>query len=103
MPKPRVRKGMPSVALSRDEFSKRMRERFYDPSFAAVSPEIEKVIEVAWRNYSEHRKSPITRRAGPEFHDPEYVFRSNGSTRAEPSYKRKNQKNPQVETPNPPH
>lgn len=74
MPKPRVRKGMPNVALSRDEFSKRMRERFYDPSFAAVSTEIEKVIEVAWRNYSEHRKSPITRRAGPEFHDPEYAL-----------------------------
>ena len=74
MPKPKVRKGMPSVALSRDEFSKRMRERFYDPSFAAVNTEIEKVIEVAWRNYSEHRKSPITRRAGPEFHDPEYAL-----------------------------
>jgi multimeric flavodoxin WrbA len=72
MRKPKVRKGMPSVALSRDEFSRRIRERFYDPSFAAATPEIENVIDVAWRNYSEYRKSPRTRPAGRGFHDSEF-------------------------------
>ena len=72
MRKPKVRKGMPSVALSRDEFSRRCRARFYDPSFAAVAPEIEKVIDVAWRNYSEYHKSPRTRQAGRGFYDPEF-------------------------------
>ena len=53
MPKPKVRKGMPSVQLTKEEFSKRFRERFYDPTFSAVGPEIEKVIPVAWKNYIE--------------------------------------------------
>ena len=37
MAKPRVRKGTPSVQLSRQEFSWRVRERFYDPTFTAVT------------------------------------------------------------------
>jgi multimeric flavodoxin WrbA len=72
MPKPKVRKGTPSVQLSREEFSKRARERFYDPSFTAVAPEIEKVIDTAWKNYKEYRKSPRTRRAGRGFSDPDF-------------------------------
>ena len=72
MPKPKVRKGTPSVQLSKNEFSKRARERFYDPSFAAASAELERVIEVAWRNYREYHKSPRTKRAGAGFSDPEF-------------------------------
>src|SRR5688500_13550883 len=72
MPKPRLRTGMPSVELSKAEFAKRFRERFYDPSFAAVSAEIERVIEVAWKNYIDYHKSPRTRRAGARFSDPDF-------------------------------
>ena len=72
MPKPTVRKGTPSVQLAKEEFSKRARERFYDPSFAAVAAEIEKIIDVAWKNYTEYHKSPRTRAAGPGFSDPEF-------------------------------
>jgi len=72
MPKPRIRTGMPSVELSKNEFAKRFRERFYDPSFAAVSIEIESIIEVAWKNYIDYHKSPRTRRAGPRFSDPDF-------------------------------
>ncbi|MGH7852106.1 MAG: flavodoxin family protein [Candidatus Binatia bacterium] len=72
MPKPRVRTGMPSVELSKDEFAKRFRERFDDPSFAAVSGEIERVIDVAWKNYIEYHKSPRTRRAGARFSDADF-------------------------------
>jgi multimeric flavodoxin WrbA len=74
MPKPkvRVRKGTPSVQLSKEEFSRRAREGFYDPSFAAVAAEIERVIGVAWKNYTEYRKSPRVRRAGAGFSDPNF-------------------------------
>ena len=72
MSKPRIRTGMPSVELSKNEFAKRFRERFYDPSFAAVSIEIESIIEVAWKNYIDYHKSPRTRRAGPRFSDADF-------------------------------
>ena len=72
MPKPKVRKGMPSVQLTKEEFSRRFRERFYDPTFSAVAPEIERVIAVAWKNYIEYHKNPRTRRAGAGFSDPDF-------------------------------
>jgi multimeric flavodoxin WrbA len=72
MPKPKVRTGTPSAQLSREEFSKRARERFHDPSFTALAPEIERIIELAWKNYSEYHKSPRTRRAGAGFSDPDF-------------------------------
>ena len=72
MPKPKVRTGTPSAQLSREEFSKRPRARFYDPSFTAVASEIDSIIEVAWKNYSEYHKSPRTRRAGAGFSDPDF-------------------------------
>ncbi|HEX2226698.1 MAG TPA: NADPH-dependent FMN reductase, partial [Candidatus Binatia bacterium] len=74
MPKPKVRTGTPSAQISREEFSKRARERFYDPSFAGVAPEIERIIELAWKNYSEYHKSPRTRRAGTGFSDPDFTL-----------------------------
>jgi len=74
MPKPKVRKGTPSVQLSRDEFAKRIRQRFYDPTFAAVTPEIEKIIDVAWRNYTEYHRNPRTRKAGRGFSDSEFAL-----------------------------
>ena len=72
MPKPKVRKGMPSVQLTKEEFSKRARERFYDPTFDAVAPEIESVIAVAWKNYTEYHRNPRKRRAGRGFSDPDF-------------------------------
>jgi multimeric flavodoxin WrbA len=72
MAKPNVRKGMPDVKLSKEEFSRRARERFYDPSFDAVAPEIDKIIEIAWQNYTDYHKSPRTRAAGPGFSDPAF-------------------------------
>jgi multimeric flavodoxin WrbA len=72
MPKPRVRKGMPSVQLTKEEFAKRARERFYDPTFASVAAQIDSIIEVAWKNYSEYHKSPRTRPAGAGFSDPHF-------------------------------
>jgi hypothetical protein len=73
---PRVGQG--DVKLSREEFARRVRERFADPAFAAVTAEIDRVIDVAWNGYDEYRKSPRTRRAGAEFADPNTSSRSTG-------------------------
>jgi multimeric flavodoxin WrbA len=72
MAKPKVRKGTPSVQLTKEEFTQRVRERFYDPTFTSVSLEIDKIIEVAWKNYSEYHKSPRTRPAGSGFSNPDF-------------------------------
>jgi len=72
MAKPKVRKGMPSVQLTKEEFAKRLRQRFNDPAFERVEAELEKVIEAAWDGYDRYRKSPRTRRAGPDFTDPNF-------------------------------
>ena len=72
MPDIDVRKGMPSVELTREEFERRFRARFQDPAFAAVDSEIAAVAAVAWDNYIKYRKAPRTRKAGPKFADPNY-------------------------------
>jgi len=71
-PSPAVRKGQGDVKLSRDEFARRLAERFYDPAFDAVRPEIDRIIEVAWKSYDEYHKSPRKRKAGPGFAEPEF-------------------------------
>src|SRR5215470_2570754 len=70
--KVRIRKGMPSVQLTKSEFVQRFRSRFYDPAFDAVADEIDKVIEKAWDGYHQYRKSPRTRAAGRGFADPSF-------------------------------
>jgi multimeric flavodoxin WrbA len=69
---PKVRKGQGDTTLSREEFSRRFRARFYDPAFDALSADIERLENVAWDGYINGRKSPRTRKAGAEFADPTY-------------------------------
>ncbi len=68
----KVRKGMPSVSLTRAEFSGRVRANFYDPAFDGLRSDVDRIVEVAWAGYSHARKSPITRPAGPRYADPAY-------------------------------
>ena len=72
MARARVRKGMPSVALDKAEFARRMRWRFYDPAFTSVEREVERIVDVAWDGYNESRKAPRTRPAGAGYADPSY-------------------------------
>ena len=67
-----VRKGQGDVKLTREEFERRLRERFYDPLFQNVERQIAEIVEVAWKAYHEYHKSPRTRKAGPGFADPEF-------------------------------
>jgi multimeric flavodoxin WrbA len=69
---PVVRKEMPGVQLTREQFSQRLRDRFYDPAFEPLQNEIEKIIETAWQAYDNSRKAPRTQKAGPGYADPDY-------------------------------
>jgi multimeric flavodoxin WrbA len=68
----RVVKGSDDVGLDQREFRRRFRERFADPAFAAHDEAIETLAGVAWSAYHEGRKAPRTRKAGPEYADPDY-------------------------------
>jgi multimeric flavodoxin WrbA len=72
MPSPTVRTQDPFRPLTREQFRERFMARFYDPAFARVSAELERVCEVAWEGYDKYRKSPRTRAAGPGFAEPDY-------------------------------
>jgi multimeric flavodoxin WrbA len=69
---PKPRKGQGDVALSREEFARRLGERFHDPAFRRSQRSIERMIEIAWRTYDEYHKSPIKRRAGSDFSHPDF-------------------------------
>jgi multimeric flavodoxin WrbA len=67
-----VRKGMPSVALTKAQFTARLRERFFDPAFDPLQTEIDKIIAAAWDGYHGYRKAPRTKKAGRGYADPHY-------------------------------
>jgi multimeric flavodoxin WrbA len=69
---PEPRKGQGDVKLSRSEFERRLRERFADPGFDALAPQLHDIVEVAWSAYDEYHKSPRTTNAGPGFANPEF-------------------------------
>ena len=69
---PKPRKGTPSPRLDEAEFKRRYREQFFDPAFGVVEAEIGRIVAIAWDAYKSERKSPVTRKAGPEFGDPDY-------------------------------
>jgi hypothetical protein len=69
---PEVRKGQGSTHLSKEEFTRRLQERFYDPLFAPLAGEIHKIAEAAWLVYDQYHKSPRTQPAGPGFADPSF-------------------------------
>ena len=69
---PKIRKGQGDVALSREEFARRLRERFYDPAFDRLAGELDRLVETAWTTYHDYHKSPRTRKAGPGFANPDF-------------------------------
>ena len=69
---PAPRKGQGDVKLTREQFARTLAERFDDPCFDPVRPEIDRIVEVAWRNYDEYHRSPRRRPAGAGFADPDY-------------------------------
>jgi multimeric flavodoxin WrbA len=66
------RKGQAPAVLGRDEFRIEFHRSFVDPAFEAVSEALGAVEEVAWQNYIDGHKAPITVKAGIGFSDPDY-------------------------------
>ena len=69
---PDPRKGMPDPHLDEAEFRARYLSQFQDPAFRPLDAELERIAGAAWDAYANHRKAPVTRKAGPEFADPDY-------------------------------
>jgi hypothetical protein len=67
-----VRREMPEVKLDEAEYKRRYRARFADAAFDPWRSEIDRVTESAWLAYSDSRKAPHTRAAGPAYADPDY-------------------------------
>ena len=58
MPRIRVRKGQGDVKLSRVDFTRRLREHFYDPVFEALQPELDRITDAAWQAYDQYPQEP---------------------------------------------
>ncbi|RUM95208.1 flavodoxin family protein [Pseudaminobacter arsenicus] len=69
---PPPRKGSPSPKLGEEDFKHRYAQQFLDPAFDALRGDIDMIAAIAWEAYCASRKSPFTRKAGPEFADPDY-------------------------------
>src|SRR5205085_10639941 len=54
---PKVRTGQGSTRLSNEEFQRRRKERFYDPAFDPERDKIDRLAEIAWDAYDDHRKA----------------------------------------------
>ena len=92
-----VRKGQWPGKLSREEFGKRFREHYFDPAFHKEREAIERLEAIAWDAYSDGRKAPDTRAAGPGFSDPDYKLSVEWSeTRLRLQQAESRQKDPQT-------
>jgi multimeric flavodoxin WrbA len=69
---PHARKGQAPPHLDRETFAKRFHASFDDPLFETESEAIRRIEVIAWDAYEKSRKAPVTRKAGPEFADPDY-------------------------------
>ncbi len=67
-----IRKGQAPEPASRRVFFERYRTRFMDPAFDGERHAIDRLAAIAFEAYTEGRKAPVTRKAGPEFADPDY-------------------------------
>jgi multimeric flavodoxin WrbA len=67
-----LRKAHRYEPATQDEFIAHYKEAFYDPTFRVMDKEIHELALIAYKNYIEYHKSPITTKAGYEFQDPDY-------------------------------
>jgi multimeric flavodoxin WrbA len=63
---------MPDPQLTEAEFRARYLSQFQDPAFRPLEAELDRIAAAAWDAYANHRKAPVTRKAGPDFADPDY-------------------------------
>jgi multimeric flavodoxin WrbA len=69
---PAVRTGQAPGRLARNEFHLKFVANFSDPRFEPLRQDIARLEEVAWQNYQDGRKAPVTQKAGAGCADPDY-------------------------------
>ena len=67
-----VRKGQAPSTLPREEFRRRYLAMFVDSAFNGERAAIERLASIAYDAYTDGRKAPLTKKAGPEFEDRNY-------------------------------
>ena len=67
-----IRKGQAPGHIDRAAFHDRFMQPFQDSAFGAESESLKRIEILAWQAYDEGRKSPVTRKAGPGYADPDY-------------------------------
>lgn len=67
-----IRTGEAGSKLSREQFSQRFLATFADPDFQPEAEALARIEQIAWHNYQEGRKAPVTQKAGDQFADPDY-------------------------------
>jgi multimeric flavodoxin WrbA len=70
MSKPRTGQAPPKI--DRETFHSRFVHSFIDPAFDPVREQIARIEEIAWHNFQQSHKAPLTEKAGPGFADPDY-------------------------------
>jgi len=69
-----VRKGQIPGPMSRDEFRERYLNAFKDPAYKIEWQSLVRIEAIAWDAYTSNRKSPLARKAGPGYADPDYIL-----------------------------
>ncbi|PPC94872.1 MAG: NADPH-dependent FMN reductase [Methylotenera sp.] len=67
-----TRKGQAPSKLNRDEFRIVFSRSFEDPKFEKIADSLVHVEQIAWENYRDSHKAPLTTPAGEGFKNPEY-------------------------------
>jgi hypothetical protein len=60
--------------MSRDEFRERYLNAFKDPAYKSEWQSLVRIEAIAWDAYTSNRKSPLARKAGPGYADPDYIL-----------------------------
>lgn len=67
-----VRKGQSPGKLDQTTFLRRFMGHFFDPAFRGRDSVLHELADIAWQGHAAGRKAPVTRKAGPDFADPDY-------------------------------
>ncbi len=67
-----IRKGQAPSKLERNEFHIIFSRSFKDPKFEQIADSLAQVEQIAWENYRDSHKAPMTSPAGEGFKNPEY-------------------------------
>ncbi|RYZ58687.1 MAG: flavodoxin family protein [Proteobacteria bacterium] len=67
-----VRRSGKEIKLSQEEFYERFNQRYEDPAYDKMRPQIQELAAIAYKAYHEGRKAPKTVKAGLGFEDPDY-------------------------------